>query len=415
MSKTRLISQETIGLLVIIAVGLIIRGVVISVFSHAPESDELAYHSMALNLITGNGIVDSMGNHAMYNVGYPLFILAPLFTLFGEDILIVRFVHGVLGGLSIVLCYAIAKEAGAGKTGRLLAAAMWAFYLPASIYTVYLNKEILMIPLMLGVIWCALRLAKEPTTLTAIVCGVLFGLLALTGNSALSLAAPVILVLVFTSANLARKVSLFLVILLSAVLIATPWVIRNIQVLGAPLLNTNSGINLYLGNNSAATGMFVSIIDTPRGPSWKELHKEGEVKASEILKEEAMAWIKEHPSEFVTLAFKKLAYFWMPPFHKGTEQASGTETIVRILWAIQFFILVIAAIGGVFISRLRSRHMAILWFSIACYTAVHMLFYVIFRYRLPIMPLVCVLAAFSVEYLILRWKSTPLHSKVVIP
>jgi 4-amino-4-deoxy-L-arabinose transferase-like glycosyltransferase len=96
---------------------------------------------MALNLISGNGIVDGMGNYAMYNVGYPLFVLAPVFALFGEDILIARLLNALLGGLAVVLCYAIAKEAGAGKIGRLLAAALWALYLPASVYAVYLLKE----------------------------------------------------------------------------------------------------------------------------------------------------------------------------------------------------------------------------------------------------------------------------------
>ena len=362
---------------------------------------------MALNLVRGDGIVDSMGNHAMYNMGYPFFVLAPVFALFGEDILVARILNALLGGLAIMLCYATAKEAGAGQTGRLLAAAMWALYLPASVYVVYLLKENLMIPLMLGVVWCALRLAKEPTYLTGLGCGVLFGLLALTGNAALSLAAPVMLALVFAPANPARKLSLSAVILVSAVLVAAPWIVRNMQLLGTPALNTNGGINLYLGNNPAATGMFVSIADTPRGQTWPELRKEGEMQASETLKGEAVAWIKEHPSEFLVLAFKKAAYFWMPPYHEGKRQSSRAEPALRVMWAIQFIVLVAGAIGSLLFTGLRNRHMAVLWLAIASYTSVHMLFYVIVRYREPIMPFVCVLAALSFEYLSVRlWRPT---------
>jgi hypothetical protein len=291
---------------------------------------------------------------------------------------------------------------------------MWALYLPASVYAVYLAKENLMIPLMLGVIWCILRLAKKPTYLTGLGCGVLFGLLALTGNAALSLAVPVMFALVFTPANPSRKLSLSLIILVSAVLVTAPWMVRNIQVLGAPVLNTNGGFNLYLGNNPVATGMFISIADTPRGQTWEDLREEGEVQASKTLKREAIAWIKGHPSEFIILAFKKAVYFWTPPFHKGVGSSSRAEVATRFLWGIQFIVLVASAIGGLLFTRLRNRNMAVLWLAIVSYTGVHMLFYVIFRYREPIMPFVCVLAAFSYEYLSIRLKSTFKRAGAVI-
>lgn len=184
-----------------------------------------------------------------------------------------------------------------------------------------------------------------------------------------------------------------------------PWVIRNMQVLGAPVLNTNGGFNLYLGNNPAATGMFVSIADTPYAQTWNKLREEqGELIASNILKEEAIKWIKEHPLTFLSLAFKKAAYFWLPPFHEGKGQPSKAETVARVIWAIQFIVLIGAAIGCLFIARLRNRETTLLWLAIMGYTAVHMLFYVIFRYREPIMPLVCVLAALTFESLVHYWQ-----------
>ena len=232
---------EYLWLILIIAIGLALRAAAIGAFSHTPGSDEIAYQTMALNLVRGNGIVDSMGNLAMYNMGYPSFVLAPVFALFGENILIARILNALLGGLAIVLCYACAKEAGAGQIGRLFAAAMWALYIPACVSVVYLLKENLMIPLMLGVLWCALRVAKEPTCRTGLTCGGLFGFLALTGNAALSLSAPVLFALMSAPVDLSRKLSLSVGIFLSAVLITAPWMVRNMQALGTPALNTISG------------------------------------------------------------------------------------------------------------------------------------------------------------------------------
>ena len=261
-----------------------------------------------------------------------------------------------------------------------------------------------MIPLMLGVIWCALRLERGGNHIVAVACGVLFGLLALTGDAALCLAAPVGVALALSSATLGRKSSLSGLILASAVLVAAPWVVRNTLVLGAPVLNTNGGLNLYLGNNPAATGMFVSIAKTPRGGTWNELRRDvGEVQASETLGMEAVRWIKEHPSAFLALALRKAAYFWTPPFHEGKAQTSKIELVVRALWAIQYLVILAAAVGTLFAAGTRNRRIAILWFALASYTAVHMLFYVIFRYRLAIMPFVGVLAAAALERLLLRW------------
>ena len=102
----------------------------------------------------------------------------------------------------------------------------------------------------------------------------------------------------------------------------------------------------------------------------------------------------------LNLALKKATYFWLPPFHEGKGQSSKAEMVARVIWAIQFIVLLGAAIGYLFIARLRNRHTTLLWLAIMAYTAVHMLFYVIFRYREPIMPLVCVLAALTFESLI---------------
>ena len=391
------VNRDWLWLALLVAAGCLLRAAAIAGFAHAPESDELAYQSMALNLIGGNGILEN-GNRAFYNAGYPLFVLAPVFYLFGDGLLAPRLANLLLGGVAIVLCYRVAQEAGAGRIGRLLAAAIWALYVPTAVYGVYLAKENLMVPLMLGVIWCALRLAKAPSLNVAAGCGVLFGLLALTGNAALSLASVVLLALFVAPGAARHRILLSGTVCVVALAVSAPWMIRNWSVLGAPVMNTNGGFNLYLGNNPAANGFFVSIADTPRGPTWHELRKGGEVQAAETLKREAVSWIAEHPGEFLALALKKAVYFWAPPLHEGKGgNASKAEAMVRAVWAIQFVALAAAALASLAIRRLRNRQLAVLWLAVVSYTGVHMLFYVIFRYREPIMPILGVMAALALE------------------
>lgn len=388
---------ERLWLAAIVLAGLGLRIAAIAAYPHAPESDELAYLDMARNLLAGHGLLEN-GNRAFYNAGYPLFVLAPVFLVCGDSLSAVRIVHLLLGAIAIVLCHRVAGAAGAGRIGRLLAAAVWAAYLPTGIYGVYLAKENLMTPLLLGALWCALRSISVPSLRVSAGGGLLFGLLALTGNAALATGGAALAALALMPVPLADRAKHVLVALVAGAVVCVPWLVRNQHVVGAPVLNTNGGFNLYLGNNPAATGFFVSIGDTPRGATWPELRKTGELRATETLKQEALAWMREHPAAFATLALRKAACFWMPPLHEGKGgNASRVETLVRALWAAQFTLMVALAVAGLASGTLRNRRTLLPWLALAGYTAAHMLFYVIFRYREPVMPLVGVLAALAVE------------------
>ena len=390
-------------LITVVAIGLALRAVTVTVLDYQPESDYLGYQTMALNLIAGRGIVDPMGNLAMLNMGYPTFVLAPVFALFHGSLLAAQLANAVLGGASVALVWAVAREAGAGRVGRLVGAAFWALYLPSWVYAEYLAKENLMLPLMLAILWCALRFRRDVLGGLAVLCGVLFGLIALAGNAALSLGLAVAAALWWAPAPVSRKLQAVVVMLVAASGIALPWVIRNQHALGAAVLNTNGGFNLYLGNNPAATGLFMSIADTPRGSTWHALLREqGEARASNTLGGEALQWIREHPRQFVLLSLKKAVLFWTPPVHEGRGPQSTMETLIRALWLVQFAVLVVGAAGGVLVSSLRRRDVTLLWLAIFGYTAVHMLFYVSYRYREPIMPFLCVLAALTIEALLAR-------------
>lgn len=399
----RVQKSQWFWLLLIILVGIGLKAIVITWSTHVPESDELAYQSMAINLISGKEILDHLGNHAMYNVGYSLFVLAPAFYFSGENILSAQILNILLNVVSIALCYLIVKEIGGGRIARLLAAGILAIYLAASVYIVYLAKENLMTPLMLGVVWCSLKFLQSPSVWVALICGLLLGLLALTGNAGLSLLAIVIFSFALAPTSLSQRIKFFLLVIASLILIASPWAIRNAQVIGAPVLNTNGGFNLYLGNNPSATGMFISIADTPLGDSWHTMRKElGEVRASQVLREEAISWIINNPFTFFQLSLKKAWYFWTPPFHQGKGEGSRAENVVRVLWGIQFVLICLAALASLTVRKLRNKKTFIIWIAILAYTAIHMLFYVIFRYREPIMPLMGIMAAIFIEHMFVR-------------
>jgi hypothetical protein len=403
-SGSRASRTELILLALIVSVGLACRVATVVALNFAPESDYLGYQVMALSLLRGDGIVDSTGNYAMLNVGYPLFVLAPIFAISGKDLLAAQLGNAALGAVSVLLCYAIAREVSCGRVARLLAAALFALYLPSWVYAEYLAKENLMTPLMLGVVWCALRFMSRPSAGVIVLCSIFLGLLALTGNAGLAILPAVLFVIFFVPGAIRRKATTVAVGSLIVLAIVSPWLIRNQLVLGAAVLNTNGGFNLYLGNNPAATGLFVSISDTPRGATWGELRREGEYQAAEVLRREAMSWIQTHPGRVIELALIKGTLFWKPPVHEGKGIPSFGERVLRQLWLVQYLVIVSAAACIVFLRALWTPKVAVLLLAIAGYTAVHMVFYVIYRYREPVIPLVCVLAALVFDSMWTRWR-----------
>lgn len=397
--STHMNLSEKHGLAWILAFAFLVRAATAFAFQFQPVSDYAGYERMAVNLLAGKGLLEG-GNSAFLNAGYPLFVLAPVFAVFGHHLLAALFANAMLCTVSAWLVYLIAEEAGAGKLGRLVSAGLYALYLPSWIYAAYLAKENLMTPLMLAAVLLCLRCTYHPSARVAISAGAVFGMLAITGNSGLALSPVLAVALMISPLSYPRKLARLGLAGLVAMLVIAPWLVRNYQVLGAPVLNTNGGFNLYLANNPSANGMYISIADTPRGSTWQQLRKQGEVAANSTLKHEALAWIWRNPSRFLTLSLKKAALFWMPPVHEGEGPPSKGEALARLAWLAQYLSICGLALAGMAYRRLRGPQPSLLWLAVLCYTAVHMIFFVIYRYREPIMPLLMVLAALVIDFLI---------------
>jgi hypothetical protein len=408
MNSLRLTERQLV--LCIIAFALLIRCAVVIVLKTEPVSDYAGYDQMARNLLAGKVMADDFGSAAFLSGGYPLFVLAPIYAIFGHSFLAAQLANAVLGAASTALVYLLLREARAGVLARVGGALLFALYVPSWVYGEYLAKENLMTPLMLLLVYLSARLHSNMQFLRAIAAGVTAALLAITGTAALALLPVVVCAIALARASMNKKLSISIVTMLAMVLTLTPWLYRNAQVVGSPVISSNGGFNLYLGNNPNADGYFVSIGDTPRGADWKELRAKGEVYASAQLKSDAINWILDNPATFTGLALKKAVLFWLPPTHEGKGEPSTLEKVVRHVWLIQYLIVCALALYVVATLKEQNRVVLAVTMGIVLYTGVHMLFYVIFRYREPIMPMVIMLAAVGIERLALRFAASPAQS-----
>lgn len=370
------------------------------------RGDYLAYFTMAQRLSEGAIIKDHFGNLAYYNVGYPL-VLGLAFTLFGASVRVAWVLNALLGGASVYLVYRLAKRITADAGVGLLAAGIWAVYIAAYVYSAYVAKENLTVLLFLSQCLLVVRFNEwRHPRVAALALGGLTGFHALAGSSSLAVV-PILVWVVWTHGNRGvRRAQVTAIFILAGLLAAAPWLARNAQVLGKPVLNSNGGFNLYLGNNPAATGYFVSIADTPLASDWHVLRRSGELHADHAAGRAAIEYIRSHPLRTAALSVKKMVAFWWPPLHEGKRQVHPMENLLRKVWLGQYLAMVGLAFAGAWAlpGTLRRRALPVLA-MIAAYALLHAIFYVIYRYRLPVIPPVAVLAAMAANEFVARWRT----------
>ncbi len=362
------------------------------------DSDAGSYLAMATSAAEGNGLVDGFGNRAYYSAGYPM-LLAAVFLLTGPNLGAVLAVNLVLAAAAVFLVHRVARCAARDERAGLLAALAWAVYVPSIVLANDILKENLMIPLMLGLLWIALAWpASSRRVLLAAVAGGIAGILAVVGATGCAVAGVLAAMILVHGASWRQRLAAGGALLLAALAVVAPWLYRNHVVVGAPVLSTNSGFNLYMGNNPAATGRYVSIAETPMGGEWNRiLAEEGEVAAEREAARRAWKYMRANPGRTLTLFLKKAAVFWEPPYLRSAEPEPLAKRVTRYVWFAQYLVLIGLALAG--LGDLRRTWP--LYLAIVLFAAIHLPFVVMLRYRLPMMA---VLAAGSGKLGGGRWK-----------
>lgn len=397
----------TILLTAIIFVAIGLRLASAWVLNHPLDGDPLAYFTMAEGLAERGELRDMYGQHAFYSAGYPL-LLVPFFLLLGSSVGAALAVNMLLCALSIWLIYRLTLALSENRGAGLLAAAAYALWFPGLWNATMLAKENLSTPLLLGIALSAIGIARDERPMgAALLAGLLWGAALVTGGSALLLSLGVAAALLMLWRARGRFSSAFtagLCFIAGAALMVAPWLYATDRMVGRPVLTTNAAFNLYLGNNPAATGKFVSIADTPLGKDWNatRLHL-GEVANADRLQAAALDWIGANPGRATELAARKLAYFWEPNIPDASDFAvSKAIASIRLFEVAQYALILLLGLLA-FRSPLIARDgKGIFAAMIAGFWLIHAAAYIITRYRDPAIPLLIVMAAVPVAAWIQR-------------
>lgn len=390
------------------ALALLVRGLYLYDSAGAPTHDlpvvdSLVYHQAAAQLAEGGGLSESFFFQPFL---YPAF-LSLIYWTSGSSILFARIVQIVLGSFTCLLTFLVAEKLFNRKTAWI-AGATAAFYGPL----IFFEAELLATGLaaFLFMAWIHLLLkAESPASLLLL--GITGGLAVLARPTLL----PVLIVgLIWLACRMRRWNAL--VPLLGFALAVLPVAFLNQKVTGQfGFLPSSGGLNLYVGNNPN----FAETVNARPGSQWSDVidlprrHGQGESMWTRqaFFLEQVKDYASGDPAGFALgLGSKSLQ------FVSSRETPRNLDIYLFRRWSLMLKVLVwkagvfgfpfglllpLAVMGFFFHYR---KIPVIVPLSIAVYSAAVVLVFVASRYRVPVVPLLCIMAGAGITGLIQKKK-----------
>jgi len=347
--------------------------------------DSADYDLLARNILEGKAY-EAGGNFASRMPGYPI-LVAGVYALAGYSVKAVLVVQALLSGALIGFTYALARRVGTAVA--LLAAGLVAFDpLTVAFSATFLTEMPFTLCLMVA-LWLCLRLSESPRWPHWVELGLVWGAGVMLRVSALWCIVPLLAWVVWqmpVGAKRQRIAGPFIVLALIALMLA-PWLVRNYRMFdsGPFRMTTLEGISLYEAVYPEADG-------GPRQDKISlppEMASLNEAQRNDEWSRRAWTYVREEPLRVAKLAVVKAGRTWSPWFNAG-EWKSRVITWGMAAWYIPVYAL---AIAGIFWGRMRRQTKMLLMIPVLYFTVLHALFLGSVRYRVPLMPEVCVLAA----------------------
>jgi 4-amino-4-deoxy-L-arabinose transferase-like glycosyltransferase len=290
------------------------------------------------------------------------------------------------------------------RPAALWAGLIFALYLPFAYAAAYVWDTSLFSLQLAVIVWLVINYTDR-NIFQAILLGLLLGLTVLT-NSLILAVIPVIFVYLYFTRQAEWRRSLINLLIIAVVLVAVvaPWSIRNSLAFKSFVpVRTGFWLNLYLGNNEAATGTvflkdgsnipvnFKDGLVRHFGPMIPTLAKMNEAEQDHYFKKKFLAFVAARPLAFARLLLIKLFYYvWFNPFEPP-----------RLAGELQYLLVLLLALSGFYGALKEKKKIGIFALVIIpfvlSYTVIGPFFN--WKYRLPIEPYLIILAGYCLSRL----------------
>ncbi|OGS41204.1 MAG: hypothetical protein A2506_00880 [Elusimicrobia bacterium RIFOXYD12_FULL_66_9] len=350
--------------------------------------DDGAFLDMARALL-GQGHVSL--THAP---GYSL-ALAPFLALGEAGVSLARWAQMLLSAYTAVLACRLASALRLGRPAALAAGLFVAFHPMLVFFSARMMSETLFVALAIGFLLAWLAAWRSGSLRDAALAGLLGGLASLTRPVMLPYGGVLALVALWRRREQLRWAVLVAACGLAWTASLVPWTVRNWSAHHrfAPVV-VQGGWNFYEGL-TVDPDEVRSKRAQAMGEESRALGLSDPFARDAYFSAKARAWIAENPGEFLRLCAVKAARFWRfapePPHSRFVRLGAGAFTLLLFAAALAG-LPAVAAVSGAWFLFAWAAHLNLL----------HAVFASNLRYRLPIEPILAVLAGAGLAALLRR-------------
>ncbi len=393
----------------------------------APGTDPAFYLTWAKTILAGEGARYVPFPRAPL---YP-YILAGMIKLFGTHWIFPRLLNLAADLATVAVLHRLGRRLGGEGTART-AALLFAVTGSA----VYFTGEILMTSLATALASVLLLILTDlwlnPRPAPAAWGGILIGVTALLRPNILSLLPFTVIALVVLlrkrGAGLRKTLTTTAVHIVCALAVLAPVTAANWNAARELIpVSLQGGVNFYIGNARGASGWASWLPGA--GAAWNEFDAEHIAEAdagrslaphevSTVLWRKGMQEIEAAPGAWAALTVKK-ALLLLGVREIGNNRpltlARESSPLIRLLFLISLGLMLPLALVGLGASFRRHEVQAVLFYLLT-FGGTLLTFFVNSRYRMPLVPAVCLLAALGIVRLLgaVRAKAFPLRAAALL-
>ena len=435
-SPGRTNARPTLIFIVIMAVAVLLRVVWLARLASSEVGGELSidaafYRTLASDIIGGQGIP---AGALTFNPLYPFFLVV-VFKLFGDGLMATRVLQAVIGLGAVVLVYVagrlLVEKPQRGRlsqtTVSLVATAMAVLYTQFMLYEGMLLGTSLEVFILIASFTLCLALDEDlrghrtlrlgrwrvPVWLSAGVIGALCGAGSLgRPNLFLLLAAAIPVWIIGRNLKQRRWLAPAFGFAAGVALFLLPPTLHNLKHAGEFVpVTAHGGINFYIGNRIGTEGVYqppdemrgerAGLLEDALALAEKETgHEMTDAEASDFYMQKAMDGIRQDPGGWMALLARKFVLFWNKIEVHDLPEVMYFQDATRLFKFpfLQFALIAPLGLAGliVFMRGGRNRAIVALYLGVAIFSIV--LFYLNARYRLPVVPVVILLAAYFIAW-----------------
>ena len=352
---------------------------------HAPlRGDEIDYNAIALSIASGSGFSSGGEPTAARPPLYPA-LLGGVYRILGAHETVGRGLQVLLGGAIVLLAHSLARRLFSEGVS-FLAAALVAVNPSLIFISAYLLAENLYIALLLVFLILFSGVGeKEVSYGSCAAGGVVLGLASLSRPNGFPFA-------------------------LFAAVFATlaPWAARNEARFGKPVLfTTHGGITFYQGNNRVVSDVQAyhgTVAPLEALPGWNDLRGKGEIARDEEAWRLGKAFVRENPRLAAKMAVWRFTRFWRFTGDAGFsgvksgwwwDRGKGLGSLASSTDVVFVFSIVVMPLFvlGLILTLRRARSLVFIYGVVGVHTATALVFFGSLRSRMPLEPLIAILAA----------------------